>query len=227
MIKVLIFEDEPIFASQLEIMLEQIGHQTIACFPSTKNAKDFIEKNEIDIILMDINLEGEISIPFATEIADENIPIVFMTQFEDDKIYEQSLEIPHSSFLVKPFHRFTLDRTIKLLLEKHQNIQNSYIRDGRNRIIVKPKYILWIKVDGNYCYIKSKEKQFVFKKSLAQIKRIVPSNIFVQVHRNYLVPIKEVTRINMTDNFLNINDEIIPISRRYKSNIINEIKELL
>lgn len=227
MIKVLIFEDEPIFAAQVEIILEQIGHKALACFSSTKKAKEFIEKNEIDIILMDIMLGGEPCFPFAIEIADENIPIIFMTQYEDNEMYEQSLQIPHSSFIAKPLHRFTLDRMIKLLLEKHQNTKNSYIRDGRNRIIVKPDDILWIKVDGNYCYIKSKEKQFVFKKSLAQIKRVLPSNLFVQVHRNYLVPIKEVSKINMTDNFLTIHDETIPISRRFKSNIINEIKGLL
>lgn len=227
MVKVVIVEDEPIYASQLEILLEKIGCEVAASFLSTQNVKEFIQDNEVHIILLDINLNNELSISFAEEIVDENIPIIFITQYEDTEIYKKTLSIPHSSFLVKPFHQFTLDRTIKLLLSQAESSRGNYIRDGRNRIMIKPSEILWIRVEGNYSYIKTKEKQFVFKKSLAQIKRVVPSNIFIQVHRNYIVPITEVSRVNMTDNFLSISDEKIPISRRYKVNIMREIKELL
>lgn len=227
MIKVIIIDDEKLFVSQLEIMSQNLGFQVVGTFYSTKGVQDFLEKNEVDIIFLDINLSNEISLPFAHELIDENIPIVFITQYDDYDLYQKTLEIPFSSFLVKPFHQFTLDRTVKLLLAQVEDTQTNYIRDGRNRIMLKHSDILWIRVEGNYSYIKTKEKQLVFKKSLAQIKRVLPLKHFIQVHRNYIVPLAEVSKINMTDNILYLHEEKIPISRRFKVNILKQIRELL
>lgn len=223
MINIVILEDEPIYAGVLKGMLEKGNYIVLETFERTENAKEFIVENDVDVIILDIMLNGEESVPFASEISGLNIPIVFITQFHDTSIYKKTLNIPHSSFLVKPFHWLTLDRTIKLL---HDRFRVTYIRDGKKRIIIKPDDILWICVEGNYCFIITKEKKYVFKKSLTQIKKELPADLFVQVHRNYLVPIKDISEVNLKDSYLNINGESIPISRRYKSNIFSELKEL-
>lgn len=226
--KILIIEDDYSFSNYLNSSLHKLGYEDIIICNSTIEARKHISENDISIILLDIFLFQENTIAFAHSISEENIPIIFMTQSEDIVIYNQLKDIQNSSFIVKPFHYFTIDRSIKILFKESTktNLQKNVIKDGRKRFVMNYSDILWIKVEGNYCFIKTKEKQFVFKKSLAQIKELIPPNQFIQVHRNYLIPISEISKINLQENNLNIHDDFIPISRRYKSNIQNIFKDL-
>jgi len=45
---------------------------------------------------------------FGNILADHEIPIVFITQFEDLETYNLTKEIPNSNFIVKPFYVLTL-----------------------------------------------------------------------------------------------------------------------
>lgn len=231
MYQVLIIEDDFTFSNYLQTSLKQLDYKEIYICNNTEDAKKLISNHNISIILLDIFLFNENTIEFALKISQEKIPIIFMTQSEDITIYNQLKDIQNSTFLVKPFHYFTIDRSIKLLLNEFKesmknSIQKNVLKDGRKRFVMNYSDILWIKVEGNYCFIKTKEKQFVFKKSLAQIKELIPPNQFIQVHRNYLIPISEISKINLQENILNIHDDFIPISRRYKSNIQNVFKDL-
>ena len=234
MYQILIIEDDFTFSNYLQTSLKQLDYKEIYICNNTEDAKKIISNHDISIILLDIFLFNENTIDFALKISKEKIPIIFMTQSEDISIYNQLKDIPNSNFLVKPFHFFTIDRSIKLLLKEFKeskestkdHIQKNVIKDGRKRFVMNYSDILWIKVEGNYSFIKTKDKQFVFKKSLAQIKEMIPPNQFIQVHRNYLIPISEISKINLQENNLNIHDDFIPISRRYKSNIQNVFKDL-
>ncbi len=64
----------------------------------------FDQNRKPDVILMDINLVGEIDgIEAAVEISKKsNIPIIFMTGYDEPNIFERAQKINPVAYLIKP-----------------------------------------------------------------------------------------------------------------------------
>ena len=109
MIKVVIVEDDMMFVWKLEQMLEELGqYEVIGTYRDTISFKQGISHHTPDLILMDVRLETERSgLDLAVQLIDRNIPILFLTQYADEKLYEEAFQLLNTSFLVKPFHKFT------------------------------------------------------------------------------------------------------------------------
>ena len=77
-IKILIVEDEPLIADDLAFTLKDIGYGIAGICMGGKEAIDLIDKEEVDLILMDINIEGEMDgISLAEEVNKlYDIPII-------------------------------------------------------------------------------------------------------------------------------------------------------
>ena len=97
-LKILIVEDEVLISTWLEIQLEDEGY--IVCGNFTIP----------DMILMDIHLVGKIDgIETAKKITDKaNIPIIYMTGYDEPEIKKLTQEFNSIAYLVKPIEFGTL-----------------------------------------------------------------------------------------------------------------------
>jgi len=100
---ILVVEDEAIVALDIRFKLEQLGHKVFV----TDNGNDAIEidkNNHIDIVLMDINLKGEIDGIETSKIIHKNskIPIIFSTA-NVDLLKDENFEF-EKSCIKKPFN---------------------------------------------------------------------------------------------------------------------------
>ena len=83
--KILIVEDEPIIASDIEMILEDLGYEVTGVEDSAEDAMMNIVSNIPDLVLLDINLEGDVDgIMLAEDINEKfQIPFVFLTSNAD------------------------------------------------------------------------------------------------------------------------------------------------
>ncbi|HAD14313.1 MAG TPA: hypothetical protein DCF33_17975, partial [Saprospirales bacterium] len=58
-ISVLIIEDEPIIAADLEDRLHEMGYETAGPFSYGEEAVEWFSMNNVDIVLMDSQLSGQ------------------------------------------------------------------------------------------------------------------------------------------------------------------------
>lgn len=79
--RVLIVEDEAIIAMTIEDMVEQFGCDVVGTASSLGEALDQVRETEFDIVLLDLNLHGETSIPVATLLRDAGKPFLFTTGY--------------------------------------------------------------------------------------------------------------------------------------------------
>ncbi len=102
--KILLVEDEVITAMLMQKELKDIGYPTVHHVTTGEKAIFFANKNPPDIILMDIRLAGEIDgIDAAEDIkAESDIPIIFITGYDDKEIRERSEKTKPIDFLIKP-----------------------------------------------------------------------------------------------------------------------------
>jgi len=102
--KIVIVEDEVLLSAWLKMQLEDEGYEVCGTLTTGEEAIEFMETTKPDSILMDINLVGKIDGIEAAEVINEksNIPIIFMTGYEEPDIYERAQKTKPVAYLTKP-----------------------------------------------------------------------------------------------------------------------------
>ncbi|MBT3225640.1 MAG: response regulator [Deltaproteobacteria bacterium] len=111
---ILIVEDEAITAMEIESCLKDLGCEVSGIVNSGEKALKRISKNGINLILMDIQLKGELNGIEAAEIIHSkyNVPVIFLTAFaEKEKAIRSRFSFPFG-FLTKPFNEYELRSAI-------------------------------------------------------------------------------------------------------------------
>jgi len=103
-IKILIAEDEVIIGQYIKIELELMGYDVCSYVLSGENAILKAKEDKPDLILMDINLSGEMDgIDAAKEIISfRNIPVIFCTAYGEKELMERAEIINPLAYLRKP-----------------------------------------------------------------------------------------------------------------------------
>ncbi len=118
-IKILIAEDEVIVAQWMKIELEDIGYEVLEYVTTGEKAIESALENKPDIILLDVNLIGKIDgIEAAEKITDTlNIPIIFMTGYNESSIYERAQKINPVAYLEKPVEIYDIKPILDTLFK--------------------------------------------------------------------------------------------------------------
>jgi len=122
-VKILIVEDEMILAMGLKMKLEDFGYLVTDLAPSGLQAIESVEKEQPDLILMDIVLKGDMDgIDTAKSIVKlYDIPIIFLTAYADDEILERAKKTCPYGYILKPYKDDELKANIKMALFKHKS----------------------------------------------------------------------------------------------------------
>ena len=117
-IRVLIVEDEPLIAEDIAQGLEKNEFLVSAVVYSKEDAMEQLNINLPDMVLLDINLSGEMSgIEIAEKINTQyNIPFIFITSYSDKQTLEKAKFTEPSGYIVKPFNEASLYSTLEIAL---------------------------------------------------------------------------------------------------------------
>ena len=117
--RVMIIEDEPIIALDLENLVTELGHKVVATAATRDEAVAKAHSEQPGLILADINLgEGGSGIDAVTEILNSfDIPVIFITAYPEKLL---TGERPEPTYLIaKPFLPETVQATVGQALFFH------------------------------------------------------------------------------------------------------------
>jgi len=117
--KVLIIEDEPIIALDLENLVSELGHKVVAVAATKDDAVAKARSERPGLVLADINLgEGGSGIDAVSEILSSfDIPVIFITAYPEKLL---TGERPEPTYLIaKPFLPETVQATVGQALFFH------------------------------------------------------------------------------------------------------------
>lgn len=120
-IKILVVEDEMIIAAKISLRLTKLGYEVIGIVPRSEEALLHIEQNEPDIVLLDINLKGDLDgIGLAENILKNEYPcvIIYLTANNDEATFNRAKTTRPFAFLSKPLNPVDLERTLELTVER-------------------------------------------------------------------------------------------------------------
>lgn len=120
-IRILIVEDEPIIAEDIASLVEKNDFVVSAIVYTKANALQELDTNLPDLVLLDINLNGEMDgLLIAEKINQQlNIPFVFITSYSDKSTLEKAKYTEPSGYIVKPFNEAGLYSTLEIALYNH------------------------------------------------------------------------------------------------------------
>jgi len=120
--KVLIVEDEYVVANNLRLILAKAGYSIIGIAISVEDALDQMEKQQPDIVLLDIMLNGEGSgIDLAKILTAKHMAFVYLSANSNQAILEEAKKTDPYGFLVKPFREKDLIVTLDIAWYRQKN----------------------------------------------------------------------------------------------------------
>jgi len=118
--KILLVEDDDIIAKVADWRLKNLGYSVCGRATTGAEAMELVVKAQPDLVLMDINIRGDIDgIDTAKKIKKEfRIPVVYLTSHSDGPTLERAKETNPEGFIIKPFVDNDLRVAIELALKK-------------------------------------------------------------------------------------------------------------
>ena len=234
MIRSIIIDDEPLARSLIE------GHITAVPFlehcGSFKNAilaADFLSKNQVDLIFLDIQMPILTGIQFLKTLS-RPPKVIFTTAYREYAIESYELEVV--DYLLKPI---TFERFFKAVSKLNIPVQAPptptvaaapveatpeaiFVQSNKKHIKLVLDDILYVESLKDYLKIHQKKGVLVIKERISHFATQLPAARFLQVHRSYIVNTAAVTAFTQLD--IEIGSIEIPIGGKYKEGVLKVLK---
>lgn len=125
--KILVVEDEIIVAVNLGQKLKKLGYELVGITSSGEEAIQKAEENHPDLVLMDINIEGNLDGIETAEVLRNRFhtPVIYLTAYADENTLDRAKKTQPLGYIVKPFESDQLRSSIEVALYKNEIEQRS------------------------------------------------------------------------------------------------------
>lgn len=183
-LKILIVEDDSVSALLLQRALEKNAHQIVGIADTGEKALEIMEENLVDIVMMDINLAGELDGIKTTEIINEkyDIPVVYLSASSDAETLNKVVGTNPSAYVIKPFNIRELNMVIELAIFKDR--KEKELQKLNNELEEKVKQRTAELYEANKELIKALEKE----REINELK----SRIVLNVSHGFKTPLTSI-----------------------------------
>lgn len=219
---VLIVENDPLVVIEIQSNLELLGYKDITNTDTVETAITLINERKPDVVLVDIELNSEkTGIELGKFLQKKSIPFIYLSDIQDLNTFQAAKETCPSANLPKPVLPLHLrNALLEIDFKRKENPISPFISINKNgrRIKVRKDQIIYLKAARNNCDLFLKEERHTSSTPMNFVMETLDKNIFVQVHRSYVVNLFEVESWRGNEIFLKNLDEIIPLTDTFRSN---------
>ena len=191
------------------------------CTDNPKKVIEYEKENVVDVLILDINLNSNISgIDLAKDIRKHNkkVYLIFSTGHLEYSLVAYSVKT--FDYLPKPLTLERLEITLNRLLDDLNNFSSKKFIQLDKKTIINEKEITYIKKDGMKLVFCSSSGNYETYSSFNKIKNILPDN-FVRCHKSYIANTDTIQKININSNTIIFNnDTSCDIGPKYKNNLM-------
>src|ERR671913_223745 len=219
--KAIAIDDEPIALEIVKSHAAKVPFLDLrAVFTDAFKALDYLQKESVDLIFLDIKMPDISGIDFFNSLRKKPL-VIFTTAYSEHAV--TSFELDAVDYLLKPF---SLARFIKGCNKAFElyNFRNSadvtdhlYVKTGYEQVKVFYEDILYLEAAGNYVTFVLKDKNVLSRSTFIEAINLLPSNKFVRVHRSFLVAVNKIDKVERHQ--VTVNKTAIPVSEAYSNDL--------
>ncbi|NQY05027.1 MAG: response regulator [Flavobacteriaceae bacterium] len=233
--RIYIVEDEPLIADTIQLALEKEGYVVCGSSDNAEEALPEIEELLPDLVLLDINIEGEIDGIACAKYIQENfeIPFIFLTSLSDKDTLEKVTHTNPAGFLNKPFNETGLCSNIEIALNKHKRAFKRKTKKGNDTFFIKEKgrlikinksEVLFLEAFDNYAYIITTTNKHLVSYTLKDIHSKMEEPSFIRIHRSYVINIHKIDAIS--NGYVIMQSHKLSVGKSYKDDLMSHIATL-
>lgn len=241
-VRILVVEDEMIIGAKISMQLTNLGYEVSGLLSRGEDVPFHVAENKPDIILLDINLKGNLDGIETAKLLSANghTPIIFLTANSDEATFNRAKAVKPAAFISKPFKQLDLQRAIELTISRMEEKQSDkdmgeteleerpsflndrmFVRNKDRMVKIMFDDVLFIEAVRNYSRIITRNNEFLLSITLKIIEDKLPEPVFVRIHRTYLVNITKIDEV--AENHVMIGQREIPMSGGLKENLLQRI----
>ncbi len=229
----IIVDDEPLARQGMELNIANVSTlKLLGSFSNALAASDFLRKENVDLMFLDINMPELSGLDFLKSLRDAPM-VIFTTAYPQYAL--ESYELEAIDYLVKPIRieRFLkavnkAENYLKLLQQEGNNnsqvekIEDDYvfIKADRKYFKIYFKDILYIEGLKDYVVIYTGDNKIITSMNVKTIAAQLPPAIFARVSKSYIVNTLHI--VSFDNELIYINNQEIPLGQSFKDDFIKQ-----
>lgn len=227
MIDCIIIEDEKIAAQHLQRLVEQESSLALhGVFFNVAEALNFLAEELIDLIFLDVEMPGSTGFDLLDQLSYR--PFIILTTSKTEYAFT-AFQYSVTDYLKKPITipRFkeSVEKIKPLINKQKANLANDiFIKADGKLICLHNNDIRFIEATGDYVKFVTDQKTFLSLATLKSIEEKLNPDMFLKVHRSYIINTKKITDIE--DNTILMGQHVIPISKAHRKIVMEKLNIL-
>ncbi len=225
------------------MIVQEMGYEVPNVVKNSDKLLEVIDKESPDLLLLDIQLQGSkdgLAIAELLATHENPLPVIFVTALKDNDTFTKAKKTNPYGYITKPFEKEDVKRTIDLAMNNYANWQWEkanipiwttenvlqeafFVKEDKEIVKVLKSDIMYLEVVDRFTKILTRNNSYMMRVALSNILTQLPTNIFLQVHRNFVINLNYIERIDTEYNEIIMQKHRIPISKRHKEALFNRL----
>jgi len=204
-------------------------------FQSAIKAIKYLNDYTIDLVFLDIHMPLFTGFDFIKTI--KNPPQIILTTSDKSFALEAFEYECIIDYFIKPITQERFDKGVERAISAYQNavttydspvpdesLDDLYINIDRRLVKIDIPTIDVIQAKGDYILLKTADKNYMVHSTLKKIENKLPQDVFLKVHRSYIINTKKI--IDIEDNSVLLGKDVIPVSRSNRAELMRRLNLL-
>lgn len=225
-INCIIVEDEPLAMERIrDFVLKVPFLNLLACFDNALDTINFIQTGKIDLLFLDIQMDGFTGIQLL-ESLQKRPEVIITTAF--DQYALKGFDLNVSDYLLKPF---TFERFMQAVTKVYDRLNQNATQAAKQIIFIKTEYrlekvnladLLFIEGMRDYRCLHLKDKNILTLQTFSDLEQELPAAQFCRVHKSFIVALDKIE--NIERDRIRIKEALIPISETFRDGFYKKIR---
>ncbi len=230
MLKAIAIDDEPFALEVIKAHAKKVSFMELKeTFVSAKEALEYLKKNAINLVFLDINMPDISGLDFS-QLLPNDTSVIFTTAYSQYAV--DAFNLNAVDYLTKPIEFTRFMKACQKAYEIAQKAKGEivetpylFVKDGYDLVRIVLDDLLYVQSDGNYLTFKEKTRKTLTRMTMIEAIESLPKYKFMRVHKSYLINLNHVLKVerhqvNVTD------DTFVPIAASYHGDLMEALKLL-
>ncbi len=230
-IKCLAIDDEPFALQLISDDISKIPFLQLAgTCSSASQALAFLEKNEVDLLFLDIQMPEVTGIQFLRSLAHPPMAI-FTTAYHQYALEGFELEV--IDYLMKPIPFERLQKAAnrakeQFLFRSKSNAEKKFlfVHSEYKEIKIDTTDIDYIEGYKDYIkiFLSGQARPILTRMNLKAVEQRLPSTDFCRIHNSFIVPLAKITSFQKAQLFIGTHP--LPIGEKFAESFLKKYKQV-